>query len=259
MAAGGSPNISPVNLGGGRAARTRHAIRGRVQAALGRAGWEIRPLSSDADDRRSRLLARERIDLVLDVGANVGQYAMRLRSNGYRARIVSFEPYAQAFAQLERTAARDPLWDAHRLALSDDEGEAELNVSGNSFSSSLLPLTERHLETAPGSAYVAAETVPTARLESLWPQIVGSARPWLKIDVQGFELQVLRGAGELIRQARVIQVELSLEPLYDGAVTWKTVVEWLGDRGFDLAAVEPGFEDPDSGRMLQFDGVFVRP
>jgi FkbM family methyltransferase len=252
------PNIVRMRRPGGRAARVRHAVRGRVQATLGRAGWEVRPTTTDSDKRRARLLASEEIDLVLDIGANVGQYGMRLRNNGYRGRIVSFEPYAQAFNQLRRTASRDPLWDAHRLALSDKEGEAELNVSGNSFSSSLLPLTRQHLVSAPGSAYVATEVIRTARLDSLWSDVVGSARPWLKLDVQGFEMSVLLGAGDRVREVHALEVELSVVPLYDGAVAWTTMVGWLGDRGFELAAVEPGFDDPTSGRMLQFDGIFLR-
>lgn len=242
----------------GRLARGRHLARGRVQALLGRAGWEIRPLEGDADDRRAKLMASEGIDLVVDVGANVGQYGMRLRANRYTGRIVSFEPYGQAFAQLRRTASRDPAWDVHRVALSDAEGELELNVSGNSFSSSLLPLTDRHLESAPGSAFVASEVVPTARLDAMWSEVVGAARAWLKLDVQGFELHVLRGAGDRLGEARAVQVELSLEPLYEGAPDWRAVVDWLTGRGFALVGVEPGFDDPTSGRMLQFDAVFVK-
>src|SRR5688500_2068285 len=102
--------------GDARLARARHAVRGRVQGALARAGWEVRPLADDEDARRVKLLESERIDLVLDVGANVGQYASKLRDAGYTGRIVSFEPYREAFAQLERNAARDPRWEARRLA-----------------------------------------------------------------------------------------------------------------------------------------------
>ena len=229
-----------------------------MQAALGRAGWEIRPSTGGAAERRVRLLESEGIEVILDVGANVGQYAMRMRANGFRGRIVSFEPYAQAHRQLDRSAARDPLWEAHRLAVSDTEGEAELNIAGNSFSSSLLPMSERHLESAPGSAYVTSERVSTARLDAIWERVVGSARPWVKLDVQGYEMHVLRGMGERLDEARVVETELSLTPLYEGAIPWRAVVDWLEDRGFTLAGVEPGFEDLSSGRMLQFDGIFLR-
>jgi FkbM family methyltransferase len=242
----------------GQVARIRHAVRGRIQGALGRAGWELRPTTGDAEDRRARLLAAERIDLVLDVGANVGQYAMRLRNSGYRGRIVSFEPYATAFRQLERSASRDPLWETRRLAVADAEGEAELNVAGNSFSSSLLPMTARQLQSAPESRYVAGEHVRTVRLDSLWDELVGGARVWLKLDVQGFEMRVLQGVGERLQAARAVETELSLTPLYEGAELWRRLVDWLYERGFSLAGVEPGFEDPRSARMLQFDGIFIR-
>jgi FkbM family methyltransferase len=241
-----------------RAARARHALRGWVQGVLGRAGWEIRPTTGDAAERRARLLAAERINLVLDVGANVGQYAMRLRSSGYGERIVSFEPYATAYRQLKRSASRDPLWEAHRLALSNYEGEGKLNVAGNSFSSSLLAMSSRHLESAPESAYVDSERVSVVRLDSLWDDLVAGARAWIKLDVQGYEMQVLQGAGERLDEARVVETELSLTSLYEGAAPWRTLVDWLEDREFSLVGVEPGFEDPRSGRMLQFDGVFVR-
>ena len=183
---------------------------------------------------------------------------MRQRRSGFRGRITSFEPYAQAYSQLERSASRDPLWEAHRLALSDAAGEAELNVAGNSFSSSLLPMADRHVESAPGSAYIATERVRTARLDDLWEQLVGAGRPWIKLDVQGFEMHVLRGMGDRISEVRVVETELSLAALYDGAPSWREVVDWLEERGFALAGVEPGFEDTVSGRMLQFDGVFIR-
>ena len=245
--------------GNARLARARHSVRGRVQAALARAGWEVRPLAGDADERRAKLLASEGIDVVLDVGANVGQYASKLRDSGYSGRIVSFEPYGQAYTQLERTASRDPGWQARRIALGEEAGEVELNVSGNSFSSSLLPIRERHVEIAPDAAYVDREVVPALRLDAIWDELVAAGeRVWLKLDVQGFELPVLRGAGERLALTHAVQVELSLTSLYEGDVLWLELGEWLRERGFELVGVEPGHEDPNSGRLIQFDGVFVR-
>jgi FkbM family methyltransferase len=240
----------------------RAAIKEAVQNSLRRFGYELHPYdpepAPEAEDmRRAKLLASERFDLLLDVGANEGQYAVRMRRAGYTGRIVSFEPLSAAFAVLERRAAADPAWEARRLALSDADGIAEIHVAGNSTSSSLLDMGERHLASAPESAYVAAESVPAARLDSLWAEL-RSDRTFLKLDVQGFEMHVLRGAEAALSDLRGVQAELALASLYEGDSPWRTVVDHLADHGFELAGVEPGFGDPKSGRMLQFDGVFLR-
>jgi FkbM family methyltransferase len=213
----------------------------------------------DEDVRRVRLLASERIDLVLDVGANAGQYAMRLRRAGYTGRIVSFEPLSEAFAELERNASQDVAWSTRPVALGDEDGSAEIHVSANSWSSSLLDMGERHLRSAPESAYVGTEPVTTARLDTIWDEV---ARPedrvFLKLDVQGFEMYVLRGATASLDKVVGVQVELALAHLYEGDSPWREVVDHLEQRGFELAGLEPGFEDPHTGRMLQADGIFIR-
>jgi FkbM family methyltransferase len=244
--------------------RLRAFAAERVQRGLNRLGYEIRlhepagPLREE-EGRRARLLAHLGIGVVLDVGANVGQYAERTRAAGYDGRIVSFEPLSDAHAALARAAAADPRWEVRRLALGEQDGEAEINVAGNSYSSSLLAMEERHVASAPESRYVGSERVRTARLDGLWDEVVRPGeRAWLKLDVQGFELQVLRGAGERLAELAAVQTELSLVPLYAGAAPWRTIVDLLEGAGFELAGLEPGFEDPASGRMLQADGVFVR-
>jgi FkbM family methyltransferase len=196
---------------------------------------------------------------VLDVGANEGQYARRLRGAGYGGRIVSFEPAGEICARLERAAAGDPAWEARHLALGEEDGEAQLNLAGNTWSSSLLPMGERHLRSAPESAYVGTETVPAARLDSIWPTLVaGDDRVWLKLDVQGYELHVLRGAEAVLDGIDAIQAEMSFVPLYEGDVTWLALIDWLGQRGFRLAGLEPGFGDGYTGELLQADGIFIR-
>jgi FkbM family methyltransferase len=204
-------------------------------------------------------MSSQKIDLVVDVGANVGQYAQRIRTAGYEGRIVSFEPLSDAFETLSRNAADDPRWEVHRLALGEEDARAEINISANSWSSSLLPMRDQHLDSAPESAYIGREEVRTVPLASLWEDIASGARePWLKLDVQGYELHVLRGAEKCLDAMRVIQAELELVPLYEGDPSWRSVLDWLQDRGFSLGGVEPGFEDPRSGRLLQFDGTFLR-
>jgi FkbM family methyltransferase len=246
----------------------RPSLRARaaetVQRTLRRAGYELHPYTPgpvlyDEDVRRVKLLRSEGIEAVLDVGANAGQYAQRLRAGGYSGRIVSFEPLAEAFGALERAAASDPAWEARRLALSDVDGEAEIHVSANSWSSSLLDMGERHLASAPESAYVGSQRITTARLDSIWDELIGpDERPFLKLDVQGFEMHVLRGAAAHLDRVAGVQAELALVHLYEGDSLWREVVEHLEAQGFELAGLEPGFEDPESGRMLQADGIFLR-
>jgi len=245
--------------------RLRERSAEAIQRGLRRLGYELHPYEPgpapyEDDVRRARLLRSEGIDLVLDVGANAGQFARRLRAAGFNERIVSFEPLSEAFAELSRQAQGDPAWETRRLALSDRDGDAEIHVAGNSWSSSLLEMGARHLASAPESAYVGEETVPTARLDALWDELVPEgARPFLKLDVQGFEMNVLLGAEASLGRLRGLQLELALtEGLYEGDRLWWEVVDHLAKRSFVLAGVEPGFEDPASGRMLQFDGLFLR-
>jgi FkbM family methyltransferase len=234
-----------------------------VQQGLRRAGYELHPYTpgpalSDEDVRRLKLLRSHGIGTVLDVGANAGQYAQRLRASGYTGKIVSFEPLSGAFAALERAAASDPRWHVRRLALSDADGEAEINIAANSWSSSLLDMGERHLESAPESAYVGTERTATVRLDTIWNDVVGPGeRPFLKLDVQGLEMHVLRGAAAHLSRLAGVQAELALVHLYEGDSSWRDVVEHLEARGFELAGLEPGFEDPKTGRMLQADGIFL--
>lgn len=205
-------------------------------------------------------LRKFEIDLVLDVGANKGQFASEIRQCGYAGRIVSFEPLSQAHGELLQSSSVDPLWHAYsRCALGDHNGEVEINIAGNSESSSILPMLESHRSAAPESAYQGKETVPIKTLDAVAGQYMMDARAaFLKIDTQGFEWQVLDGARETLPHIKGILVELSLVPLYEGQHLWREVVDRLEAAGFTLWAFKPVFSDPVYGRTLQVDGVFYR-
>jgi FkbM family methyltransferase len=210
-----------------------------------------------AELRRRSVLAGLGIDVVIDVGANDGPYAAALRADGFAGRIISFEPQAEAFARLERRASDDPLWEARRCAAGAERGRATLNVSGNSSSSSLLAIEERHVSSAPESAFVASETVDVVRLDDL--DLVGAEdRALLKLDVQGYELEALHGAEQTLERVVAVDTELSLVPLYQGAPLLPEVMSYLLQRGFKLVGLEPVFLDPADGAVLQLDGLFVR-
>ena len=205
-------------------------------------------------------LRKFEIDLVLDVGANKGQFASEIRQCGYEGRIVSFEPLSQAHGELLQSSASDPLWDAYsRCALGDHNGEVEINIAGNSESSSILQMLESHRSAAPESAYQGKEIVSIRTLDAVARQYLKDARaPFLKIDTQGFEWQVLDGACDILPHIKGVLVELSLVPLYDGQHLWREVIDRLETEGFTLWAFVPTFSDVSQGRTLQVDGIFYR-
>ena len=205
-------------------------------------------------------LRKFEIDLVLDVGANKGQFGSEIRHCGYAGRIVSFEPLSQAHDELLQSSAGDSMWEASpRCALGDHDGKVEINIAGNSESSSILPMLESHRSAAPESAYEGKEIVSIKTLDAVAGQYLKDARaPFLKIDTQGFEWQVLDGARETMPHIKGILVELSLVPLYEGQHLWREVIDRLEREGFTLWAFKDGFSDQISGRSLQVDGVFYR-
>lgn len=200
------------------------------------------------------------IDLVLDVGANRGQFASEIRACGFSGGIVSFEPLSDAYGQLKQASAGDANWIAHpRCALGDHNGEVEINIAGNSDSSSILPMLESHRSVAPQSAYKGKELVSLYTLDAVSGAYFKDARaPFLKIDTQGFEWQVLDGARDTLPHIKGIMAELSLVPLYEGQHLWREVIDRLEAAGFTLWGFVPTFSDISQGRTLQVDGIFYR-
>ena len=218
-----------------------------------------RPLRTSTG-RLTTALKANRIDFVIDVGANVGQFAMDLRNGGYSGRILSFEPIEHCHRIIQKQALKDPAWTiAPRMALSNEDSIATIYVSENSVSSSLLAMHSRHSEAAPDSKYIGQESTEVRRLDTVAPQMLPSGcRCLLKIDAQGAEALILEGAKETLSRLVGLKIEVSLWPLYEGAPDYLSLLQNIRDLGFDIWALEPGFVDSDTGKMLQVDGVFFR-
>jgi FkbM family methyltransferase len=204
----------------------------------------------------SRIAAHlEGIPVVIDVGANRGQYAIELRRHGYRGEIVSFEPLEAAFGHLATAAGDDSDWTCHRLALGAAGGKSQINVASNLESSSLLAMEGEHRAGAPDVSMIGVETVSVARLDD----VLHDDRPCLlKLDVQGYEDRVLDGAPETLARAQILQCELSIAKLYAGQAPFRTLIDRLDDAGFGLVDLDPFFYDPTDGRVLQVDALFAR-
>ena len=221
-------------------------------------GMDLQPRREFPGDM-ARFLALQSVDLVLDVGAASGMYGKRLREGGFEGRICSFEPLKDAHLALEKASAADPGWTCRRLALGAAPGTAKINVSGNSDSSSLLPMRKRHEESYPVATYIATETVELSTVDNVWGDVVRPGeRVFLKLDVQGYEMEVLRGAPRALPLLHGLQVELSLVPLYETAPAWTEVITYLQGLGFYVALLQPAFDDPKTGEVLQVDGIFTR-
>lgn len=197
------------------------------------------------------------IDLVVDAGANLGQFAKSIRSKGYKGRICSFEPVGYVFEALQKSAISDPLWSVTKTALGNHAGTAELNVYGNHTLSSLLKPTELLSSYDTGVA-VKTETVNIQTLDDLLGNDPAK-HVFLKIDVQGFEKEVLEGAKKTLSRVVALYVELPIKNLYEGSWSFREAINFIDDLGFEPAQfrmVSPRTDDPASA--IEFDSLFRR-
>ncbi len=237
-------------------------LQQRLRRLGRRLGIEIgRYPAQYADRRRGDLLRRAGVNVVLDVGANEGQFAAALRGpGGYGGYIWSFEPGAEAFARLSEVSAADPLWQCRRLALMDRNGELRLHVAEGTNLSSFLASSKMGVAAmGAGIASRHEEVVCAARLDAVLDSLdVDPGSAFLKLDVQGSEGRVLDGAGGILERLLGVQLELPLVALYEEQVPAFTLVERLRQAGFQMVLVEPGYFDDASALMLEFDALFLR-
>ena len=237
-------------------------LKKRLKRSIRSLGFDLHRLHplANASFQLLKGLNRFGVDVVFDIGANVGQFSTELRSVGFNGRIVSFEPLPDAYEALIKAASNDRLWEVHsRVAIGDFDGEIEINIAGNSVSSSLLPMLDAHSSAAEGSAYVGKARTPIVRLDSISRQYIkASEKYFIKVDTQGFEWQVLDGARETLANAQGVLLELSLVTLYEGQKLWMELIDRLKVEGFILWAIQSGFTDPRDGRTLQMDAIFFR-
>lgn len=207
------------------------------------------------------LLTTHKIDLILDIGANIGQYAQFARLANYAGPIVSFEPLTNAHQQLANIARNDPRWIvAPRMAIGNREGEAELHISGNSVSSSTREIMGTHLDAAPESAYVGSEKVKVTCLDTVAGEYLkGASAAYLKVDTQGTEAEVLEGATRTLPRIRGLQLELSTVRLYEGERLFTEMIDNVEKLGFEIHFISPGLIDTKTGRLMQADVIFFRP
>jgi len=199
------------------------------------------------------------IDLVLDVGASDGGFAYELRASGYDEEIISFEPLDAPFRSLMAKSKRDSKWNAYQYALGNQSDTVPINISRDDKCSSFLTPLERQTRVYSG-AKISSHTVVQMRcLSDLYGTLFETEkRIFLKVDTQGYEGQVLEGAGDILDDMVGIQLELSLIPLFDGGRSYSSLLRELERRQFWPGMIEPVFIDPHTEQTLQVDDVFFK-
>lgn len=211
------------------------------------------------------LIARYDIDVVVDVGANFGQFRDTLRNEvGFEGPIVSFEPVTKFRTKLEARRHSDPSWYVEPYALGSARGKAVIHVMASPGLSSIKePVfgAMRSLLPAPDKVRVdedeSIEVRPLDEIAASHPALRCARRALLKIDTQGFDVEVIRGAREFLKQTAAIQIELSVLPIYADTPSYQDVIAELHALGLDLSGMFPVTLDAQL-RVIEFDGVFVR-
>ena len=205
-------------------------------------------------------VVHHQIDLIFDIGANDGGYARLTRSEGYKGKIISFEPLPDAYQSLLEKSKKDENWIIHkRCVVGSEIGQAEINISENSYSSSLLPMLQAHTSAAPTSIYKGKAATDLITLDSVFEYYRQSNKKiFVKIDTQGYEAEVLKGLTKNIENIFGVQLELSVVPLYEKQELYQHFFCYFEENGFFLWSLIPGFSDPSTGQCLQFDAIFIR-
>lgn len=205
------------------------------------------------------LIERCRIDLIIDVGANEGQFGSAIR-RFYRGEMHSFEPVSSAFETLAHAASMDPDWHVHKVALGSRDSIQTINVSEQTDFSSLLETNDYCADRfGSGALSVRKEPVQVRRLDGLINELVPDLRNrkiFLKMDTQGYDLEVFRGMGDKIRNVVALQSEVSLIPIYAGMPRWTECVATYEKAGFGIVGMFPVTRD--SGRVIEYDCLLVR-
>lgn len=219
------------------------------------------PVDSLAYHLRTVLRELE-IDCVLDVGAHEGEFAGSLRDLGYTGDIVSFEPVRASFEALTRARGFDRGWRGHNVALGAEDGELEMNIyRGSVFNSFLKPAVDGTTRFRADTEVLRVEKVPVRRLESVIDEILAErpeARLFLKVDTQGYDLQVVRGAGRRLDAIRALQTELAARSTYAGMPSLPEALRELNALGFELTGMFPVARELDHLRVIELDCVMCR-
>jgi FkbM family methyltransferase len=201
-----------------------------------------------------------RINCVIDVGANRGQYAQMLREFGYSGHIASFEPVPEPFRQLQQAAAQDANWSVYDVGLGREDGAITMHVVKGTLSS-MLPPSRYGAGRYPILREAAEHEVKVRRLDGMLDEIIGHIRKprvFLKLDTQGYDLEVFAGLGARTKTIVGLQSEVALLRIYQGMPRLSEALATYEAAGLEVTGFFPVTRQSRTGRALEFDCVMVR-
>jgi FkbM family methyltransferase len=206
------------------------------------------------------LFAKYSIDCVLDVGANAGQYGSSLRKLGYTGWIVSFEPVLAVFNRLVECSKDDKKWICYNVALGDKVEEKTINVYSSTMFSSFLEANDYSKGIWKSLESVIPEQVKVVKLDDLFESIreaTGCLHYYLKLDTQGYDLNVFQGGLNSLENIAAMQTELSLIHVYEHMISPYAMLEQLHKHQYFISGMYPINRD-DSMAIIEYDCVLVR-
>lgn len=239
-------------------------LKSRVRNCLRAAGIEVVPVQPDSNlltMHREILFSAYKISCVLDVGAHHGEYGLSLRRNGYRGDIVSFEPIQENFQVLARVSAGDPRWHCINYALGTEDKVASINVSSATDFSSFHTLNAAaQVIFGQSPAVQRLEDVQIRRLDTVLdtlPVSVSKGQTYLKLDTQGWDLEVIAGATGVLDRIIALQTEVAIQPIYEGMPAMADSIAAIAEHGFVPSGLFPVSFDQGFA-LVELDLLAVR-
>ena len=206
------------------------------------------------------LTKRHDIDLVLDVGANMGQFSIELRDAGYTGEIISFEPIIECYKHL--TAIADDKWRVENYALGDVNTTDTINISSKSVFSSILDTNEfGHANFSDSIQVIDKQTITIKRLDDVIKELIDeidTKKIFLKLDTQGYDDRVMHGAVNTLNHVQILQTEVSCKAIYKETPPFHETLKNLTNSGFNITGIFPLCRDKNSMELLEFDCLLIR-
>jgi len=195
---------------------------------------------------------------IIDIGASIGMFSKTANHFWANAKIYSFEPLNTSFKKLVNDVNGNPNIELFNFALGDKREKTIINESSYEYSSSILEMSDIHKTAFPYTANSTKQEIEIYTLDEIFSNKRIVTPVLLKLDVQGFELNVLKGGLRFLKNVDYILIELSFKELYKGQPLFNELYSFLSEKGFELIDVLDYSRNPNTFEMLQVDALFCK-